>query len=310
MTNLTNIRDKVRRVTNRPLENQLSTADLDDYINTFYLYDFPEHLRVINLKEIFSFITEIGVDVYNFTPNTNITIEPPVYVGGYEVLFSQSREQYFSLYPQIQSNDVLTVGNGTPGPFAGTITATPIKRNRVILSTVDTAGNALSATDATTAGVFAGDVAAGATINYTTGVIAGVTWTGNIAATENIEVQYVNYQAARPQAVLFYDDTFQLTPVPDQAYEVRMDSYVTPAALTNGADEPQIRAWWQLIALGAARKIFEDNLDMESAQLLKPTFEEQMRLVERRTIKQLSIQRSATIYNSPMTHRHPFNSGT
>jgi hypothetical protein len=307
---LSAIRAKVRRVTGRPSQNQLSDTDLDDYINTFYLYDLPEHLRLLNLKQTFSFITEQNVDIYNFTPNTNISVEPPVYVGGYEVFFSQSREEYFSLYPEIQRNDVLSAGDGTAGPYTGTITATPVKRNRVIVSAVDTGGNALSATDEAAAGVLAGDVAAGATVNYTTGAIAGLTWTGNIAATENIQVQYVNYQAARPQAVLFFEDTFQLTPVPDQAYRVEMNTYVTPTALAASTSEPQLREWWQLIAMGAALKIFGDNLDIESYQKALPFFDEQKRLVERRTIKQLTPNRVATIYTDPVPIRQPFNSGT
>jgi len=309
-TDLSAIRAKVRRVTGRPSVNQLSIADLDDYINNFYLYDLPEHLRLLNLKQTYSFITEANVDIYTYPLNNNITVEPPVYVGGYEILFSQSREQYFSLYPEIQNNDILSAGDGTPGPYGGTITAAPIKRNRVIISAVDTGGNALSATDAVTAGVFAGDVAAGATINYTTGAIAGVTWTGNIAATENIQIQYVNYQAARPQAVLLYDNVFQLTPVPDQAYEVVMNTDVTPTALAASTEQPLLREWWQLLALGASLKVFEDNLDVESYGKARAFFDEQMRLVERRTIKQLTLNRVATIYTDPYPIRQPFNSGT
>lgn len=310
MTDLAAIRQKVRRVTGRPSANQLSVTDLDDYINTFYLYDFPEHLRLINLKETFSFITEPDVDIYNFTPNTNVTIEPPIYVGGFQIQFFQDRSQYFGLYQERQNNVVLTAGDGTAGPYGGTITATPIKRNRVLVSAVDTGGNALSATDEATAGVLAGDVAAGATINYTTGVIAGLTWTGNIAGTENIQVQSINYQAARPQAILFFDDKLQLTPVPDQAYEVVINSFVTPAELTTSTQEPKLREWWQLIAYGASLKIFADNLDTESYQKTQIFFDEQMNLVERRTMKQLTPNRTSTIYTDDLVLPTPFSSGS
>lgn len=309
MTTLADIRLKVRRVTKSPSTNQITNAEIDDYVNTFYLYDFPEHLRLINLKETFTFITEPDVDIYNFTPNTIVSIEPPVYIGGMEIQFFQSREEYFTLYPEIQRNETLTTGTGIAGPYAGTITAAPVKQNRVLISTVDVAGNALSAQD-TVAGTFAGNVLAGSTINYTTGAIAALTWTANVAAGTPIMVQSINYQRARPQAVLFYDDTMQLSPVPDQAYEFVINAYVTPTALVNAVDEPELREWFQLLALGASLKIFGDRLDMESYAKAKVLFDEQKQLVERRTLKQISVNRTATIYENQFRFRSPYSSGS
>lgn len=309
MTTLADIRLKVRRITKSPSANQITNAEIDDYVNTFYLYDFPEHLRLINLKETFTFVTQPDIDIYNFTPNTVVSIEPPVYVGGNEILFFQSREEFFTVYPEIQRNENLTTGDGTAGPYAGTITATPIKQNRVLISTVDVNGNALSAQD-TVAGTFAGNVVAGSTINYATGAIAAVTWTANIAAGTPIRVQSINYQSARPQAALFYDDTIQLSPVPDQAYEFVMNAYVTPASLVNAVDEPELREWWQLLALGASLKLFGDRLDMESYGKTKILFDEQKRLVERRTLKQISVSRASTIYTDDFNLFGPFRSGS
>lgn len=309
MTTLADIRLKVRRITKSPSANQITNNEIDDYVNTFYLYDFPEHLRLINLKETFTFITQADIDIYNFTPNTIVSIEPPVYIGGMEIMFFQSRKEYFSVYPEIQRNENFATGNGGAGPYAGTITGTPVKRNRVLISTVDVNGNALSAVD-TVAGTFAGNVAAGSTINYATGAIAAVTWTANIAAGTPIRVQSVNYQSARPQAALFYDDTIQLSPIPDQAYEYVMNAYVTPTSLVNAADEPELREWWQLLALGACIKIFGDRLDMENYQKTKVLFDEQKQLVGRRTLKQLSINRTATIYKNQHGYVNPFSSGS
>lgn len=308
------IEQKVRRLTKSPSDNQLTQQEVFDNINTFYLYDFPEHLRLMNLKETFNIITEPNIDIYNFTPNTVVSIEPPVYIGGMEIMFFQDREQYFTIYPEIERNETLTTGSGIAGPYGGTLTGIPIKRSRILISTVDNAGNALSAQDTpitSTTGTFGGtDVVAGSTINYITGVIAGVTWTGVIAAGENIQIQTVNYQSARPQAVLFYNDILQLSPVPDQAYEMVINAYVTPAALLTTTTEPELREWWQLLALGAARKIFGDRLDMESYQKIDILFDEQKRLVERRTLKQLSNQRVSTIYSDDFNFVRPFRSGS
>lgn len=309
MTTLETIRTKIRRVTARPSPNQLSDVDLDDYINTFYLYDLPEHLRLINLKETYSFIAQPDIDLYNFTPNVNVSIQPPVYVSGNEIRFYQSKQEFFTIYPEIMRNDILTNGNGGPGPYGGTIIGIPVKRgnNRVLLSTVDINGNALSAQD-DGAGSFTGDVAAGGTINYITGVIGAINWTANIAAGEPIRVQSVFYQRARPQGILFFNDTFQLSPVPDQAYEIKMDTYVTPTALLNSSDEPQLREWWQLIAYGASLKIFADNVDMENYGKINVLFDLQKRLIERRTLQQLKLSRVSTIYTDDFNYVTPFRS--
>jgi hypothetical protein len=65
--------------------------------------------------------------------------------------------------------------------------------------------------------------------------------------------------------------------------------------LTN-ATMPELSQWWQYIAYGAAKKIFEDRMDMESVQLIMPEFKKQEALVNRRTIDQLSKERASTIY--------------
>lgn len=309
MTTLADIRTKVRRITKNPSTNQLTDAEIDEYVNTFYLYDFPEHLRLINLKETFNLVLQPDIDIYNFTPNTIVSIEVPAYIGGQEIRFFQSKEEYFTIYPEVQRNEQLTLGDGTAGPYAGTITGIPVKRNRVLVSTVDVNGNALSATD-TVAGTFAGNVVAGSTINYTTGAITALTWDSNISAGEPIRVQSVNYQRARPQGVLFYNDTLQFSPVPDQAYEFEINAFVTPTALANATDEPELREWWQLLAVGAALKIFGDQLDMESYQKANILFEEQKSLVERRTIKQITQNRVATIYSDGFNFVTPFSSGS
>ncbi|MFQ5685091.1 MAG: hypothetical protein ACE5GV_00375 [Candidatus Scalindua sp.] len=307
MTDLAAIRLKVRRLTAKPSTNQMTNDELDDYINTFYQYDLPEHLRLLNLKELFTFTTAPNIDTYAFTQNLNLTVEGPVRVGGYTARLYLSREAFFNDYPEIQGIQTLTTGTGIAGPYSGTISAIPVKKSRVLLSTVDSAGNSLTALDNGT-GTFTGDVVAGATINYITGAIGNLTWTSVVASGTIIRVQSVNYSAARPFALLFYDDNFQTFPVPDQAYRVEMDTYVTPTAFASTTDSPQLNEWWQLIAYGAAMKVFADELDLESISKIQPLFDEQKRLMERRTLKQISINRSQTIYADNQSFRVPFPS--
>ncbi len=307
MATLADIRSKVRRITKSPSPNQLTDAQIDSYVNTFYLYDFPEHLRLINLKETYRFVTQSDIDQYNFTPNTIISIEPPIYIGGMEIQFFQSRQQFFSVYPEIATNEILTTGSGIAGPYSGNITAAPVKRNRVLISTIDNTGNSLSAQD-NGAGTFTGNVLAGSTINYTTGAIAALTWSAIIANGTDIRVQSVSYEAARPQGALFYNDVIQLSPVPNQAYQFEMNCYVTPTSLVNAIDEPELREWWQLLSYGTSLKIFEDRLDMESFAKVQILFDQAKNLVERRTLKQISLNRTATIYTDEFNYVSPYRS--
>src|SRR5689334_35406 len=106
------IRIKVRRLTRMLTEDDLSTAQIDEYINTFIQYDFPEHLRMFTLRTTLTFFTEPFIDVYETNtvdPNNPLynfkqqylSVHEPIYIAGRQSLYSQSREQFFGIYPQV-----------------------------------------------------------------------------------------------------------------------------------------------------------------------------------------------------------------
>jgi len=307
--NLEQIRTKVRRITGRLSENQLTNDDLDLYINDFYVYDFPAHIKTFNLRTILDPI--FGADqalipnqaIYVFDWNAYTNISPPFYVGGTQIRYFQDTESFFNYFPTNKIRQQLSTGTGIAGPYGGTVTNTPILQESIFISTIDTGGASLHC-EANDAGVLQGDVLAGGTINYQTGVVAGLTWTvsadpastGIIAAGETIWVQSTTYVSGKPQAVLFYDGALLFYPVPDIAYEFYCTVNAVPDELEAG-DQPLVRDWWNLIAFGASLKIFQDTLDLESYEKVKVFFNEALRLVERRTIQQLSTQRVSTIYD-------------
>jgi len=310
---LEQIRTKVRRITGMLSPNQLSNDDLDDYINDFYQYDFPAHIKTwnltTNLPPIFgpddALIPDRAIYVYDWNLYTNMG--PPCYVGGHEIQLFQDQEAFFNIFPTRTRRTQLSTGTGVAGPYGGTITNTPILEQGVFISAVNNAGASLHC-DANNAGVLAGDVLAGGTINYQTGVVAGLTWNaGNIAIGEPIWAQSMTYASGRPEAVLFYDGVLLFYPVPDIAYEFSCKVNRVPDELTAG-DQPMIREWWNLIAYGASLKIFGDNMDLESYQKIEVLFEKQKRLVERRTLCQLKNQRVATIYTEGVIGQTSFSS--
>ena len=166
------IKNKVRRITRRLSEAQLTDAQLTQYINTYVLYDFPETLRLFNLKTTFSFYTLPFVDtysttnsafpnnpLYNFT-NKYITTDTPVYIAGYSAMFSQSREQFYGIYPIVNNiSSIGLTGNGTQTSFTGVINSQQanvpanstqiisLLQNEVLFSSVDSNGNGLAMQD-------------------------------------------------------------------------------------------------------------------------------------------------------------------
>ncbi len=170
VTSLAAIQQKVRLITRSMSEAQLSTPQLNQYINTYILYDFPETLRLFNLKTTFTFYTLPGIDTYSTTTNTasplyNFTnkyqvTESPIYIGGYNALYSQSREQFYGIYPLVNSiSSIGFTGNGTLLTFNGVINYqqanvppsstqyNTLLQNNVLFSSVDSNNNGLAMAD-------------------------------------------------------------------------------------------------------------------------------------------------------------------
>lgn len=334
------IQKKVRRITGRPSVNQLSNADLNDYINTFYIYDFTEHLHLESLRVNYQFITTANRPVYDLPTSIYLAGLPPVFIGGYQSYMTQSRQNFFRINPQLNylQQQVYT-SNGTVGPYTGqSLINTPItpgfKPNPPGAYTPWTLATDMPASElewnVLVSGLGAPDAISGikpsislvddglghlfaptdtsinpalsrGSINYLTGAISinALGFTAPITLGNAINVQYIPYVASRPQSVVFYQDQFQLYPIPDQAYTVSFEAYQYPTAFlgqANPAQTPQVAEWWQTIALGTSLLIFEDNGDMENYMKFRPIFEEKMRLVQRRTIVQQTPERTSTIY--------------
>ncbi len=289
-TTLAAIRTKVRRLTRSPSTAQITNAEIDEYINTFVLYDFPEHLRLFSLRQTLTFFLEPNVDTYDTTtaPNTDplfdfinryITIHEPIYIGGYQVFFSQSREQFFGIYPL--TNSILSVGtgDGVTTQFTGTLTEFPILQNQVTFTSIDANNNGLVMSDVpysnSNGNLVVPDVAAigvidpNNDINYITGVFT-VTFGTPPAAGTAVESQVLPYVAARPNGILFFNNTFTVRPVPDKPYRVNMEVYIRPTELLQATASPELEQWWQYISYGAAKKVFEDRSDLEGVQLIMP----------------------------------------
>ena len=328
---LDTIRIKVRRLTRSLSPAQLTDAQIDEYINTFVLYDFPEQLRLFNLRTTFDFYTSPFIDVYETSTNNTsqfydfinkyITIHPPVYVAGYEVVFSESREQFFARYPKISLISSIGTGNGVITTFRGTIAnlnpGNVLIRNNVLFDSMDINGNALTMIDYPINSVEGNLYVPGGAptsttvpdpnnyINYTSGVFV-VTFPAAPLQGRAVNSQTTPVQMSMPKAVCFYDGKFILRPVPDQSYKVNLEVFKRPTELLTAGQSPELQEWWQYIAYGAAKKVFEDRMDLESVEMIMPEFLNQELLIQRRTLVQQASQRTSTIYNSSYNQTVPF----
>lgn len=316
---LTDLIAKVRKLTARPSTNQISDSSVIDYINLFYQFDFPQALKVFDFHTTYSFITQPNQDTYVLSQADRFkykSFEPPVFCSRYYINYYQNREQFFRMGPELFTTAnlaTITVAIGL-GPYVGTVSGVPILSGTVLVSVVAASGATLTAVDTGT-GAGTGNLvdptgAVLGTVNYITGAIT-ITWpaadppvVGNI-----INVKYTPYTASRPLRILFYDNTFTLRPVPDQSYKIDLQTYIQPFAVEPGTDVhedysiltpnayPLLQDYFQMLAYGAACKIFVDSLEMDNYRLLQPLLQEQMAFAERKTMMQIKTQRTQTIYS-------------
>lgn len=170
ISSLLAIQQKVRRITRSLSQAQLTDDQLNQYINTYVLYDFPETLRLFNLKSTFTFYTQPYIDTYSTTSNpasplydfTNkyLTTDSPIYIAGYNALYSQSREQFYGIYPLVNSiSNIGVTGNGSLTYFTGVINSQQanvpqnstqfmcLLQNNVLFSSIDSNNNGLAMAD-------------------------------------------------------------------------------------------------------------------------------------------------------------------
>ena len=367
LSTLQAIRQKVRDITARPSVDQMTDDEIDFYVNTFYLYDFPEHLRLQTLRQNYTFFTKPNIERYDFPTEMYVSNTSPIYVGGYQVGFYQEQSVFYALWPKINFSQTVGTGDGvTAAPILNNLSQTPAIPESVSLSTIiggesvsylddgngvflqegtTITGITQAATAVVTApghNVIIGDIVFIEGVNgmtqinggpYTATAVVGDAITLNVNSTgfspytangiirrrigtvnyitgaitldwgmapdlgADIDSMYIPYVASRPRDILFFHNQFLFRPIPDRAYKVDVVVQTVPMELLAASDSPEIRQWWQLLALGASLKIFEDNGDDKEYVKFRPIFEEQLILANRRTVKQQTSRKVVTPFS-------------
>lgn len=314
LSSLTRVRKKVRRLTRNPSESQLTTTELDKYVNSFVLYDLPTHLRSDILKTKFTFFTKPNVGEYESVIGiTHMTdkfyhfsdiypvIDSPVYIAGNLGALTLSETEFYNIYPKAERREIVGTGDGATTTFTGTSDSVPILKKSVSLTSTYN-GDRLYAKDAAGSGTLTGDVSGGAnTISYSTGAFT-VKFNKAPDNGETVYLHYTHYVAGKPELLLFTGKKLHIRPVPDDAYRIELTVQKRPiemsllGAVGASWQMPELSEWWEYIALGASIKILHDRLDFETASLLEPEFKRQEIVSNRRKIVQNSSKRAATIF--------------
>lgn len=359
IANLQAIINKVRKLTVSGISDQLTDSDIIDYLNSFYLYDFPAEFRALDLKDVYTFNTIEGIDTYPFDYNHWINVQVPAWVAKRNVeLFYDSQSFYYFNYYSANHNQQfqnIAMGDGSTKQFTGTLSGFPILRsiNNNPMVTTNTAntgvfpagfpvnfpqaninriqnflitanvinGQTLNVTDDGNGNLLGPiDPLGTNNINYGTGVV-NVKFSTPPGPLQPIQVQYNPLVLNQPVSILFFQNQFIMRPVPDTGYTVEITAYRTPSSALMGTTNngtpnysgvPELLEWWETLAIGTAKKVYEDRIDMDGVAMMDKMLAERYQLNYTRTYANLGKRRIQTLFSDQLDYTNnslPFGSG-
>jgi hypothetical protein len=343
---------KTRALTGSSNSFQLTDAQIVQQMHSFYSYDLPAKFRSLKLKDIYTFTTNVGQDVYPFNSELYITVDQPCYCNKRELkLFNDPWNFYGVNYNWQQVDNNFSVGNGTKGPYNGFTIAKPMiasvnndpgplgDRNlyfpqsrvqNILISanaayrdtqnvTDDGNGNLIQIfeTNATQQQEYGftyyrqyasvDPTIATATINYQTGQISNLYFNEVIPQGTPISIAYNPKTLQIPLSIMFFQNQFTLCPVPNAGYTIELTCYRQPIQALLAADKtgnPELSEWWEILSVGAAKKIFENRLDSDGVMFIDKMLHERYDIIETRTYAQIGQQRIQTLYTDQLTYNY------
>lgn len=368
---LNRLRYTIRKITGKydisQLPDQSSTAEpisisnpsgIDDYINDYYLYDMPEDLRSLRLRDFYLFSTIPNCGTYSIPQNVN-QIYDPIYVDNYQGCFYQDPVRFYNVWPEFNFINLnLFAPNGSTKEFSFNFTQTPIQQGTIVIGwqpnatpyskqeTFSDNENPIPLDLPTqqyfvNPGVLTSNLYTGpfppinpgitpgtGTIDYITGACTLI-YINAPPSTAVPTCHYHPYVASRPRDIMVYQQQVFLRPIPNDVYQVKMMAYLLPTTVMSSAtnaperpsidangniqgfsgnsgslpsDLPQFNEFWQLIAYGAALKIFGEDGEHEEYAKYMSYYEKAKLLVQRKTLKQLAQNRIHTVYSDLGQH--------
>jgi len=288
---LADIRSKVRQVTGRFTSDELSNAELDERINKYYQLRFPAEVKLEQKHTYYQFTTTPNQATYDVSLETYTNYEQPATVNNLSMLWYQDPAIFAEENPLQYSFSNPWTGDAATVTFTTTITGFPIFPGTLTIADDTELFQDTSTTWTTSNVTLTGSEGGTATINYDTGAVS-VTFNAAPADGQLIYLNYVLFQPGRPEAILYYNNQFDLYPPPDQPYIIKMKAYSVVDALEDGTDEPELNEWGPCIAYGTALGIFSDNGETDAYAETTQLHKEQISLILTRTAQDLMNVRS------------------
>ena len=435
---LANAVTKTRKLTGSTNSFQVTDSYIVNQMHSFYAYDLPAKFRSLKLRDIYTFTTNVGQDVYPFNSELYITVDQPCYCAKREIKLFNNPWDFYAANYNWQQFTTFASGDGTTGSQTGMITNITQATNAVVTSPnhglvsgitvilnnvggmIDVNGNAyvITVIDANNFFINVNSISFGAytsggswysspyngfttaspliasvnndpgtltnrnlffpqsrvqnilitanvigangigmtqnvtddgqgnliqifrtsnggnqeygwtyyrqyasstptmpgnaTINYQTGQITGLTFADPIPEGTPIQIQYNPKQLSIPLAIMFSQNQFTLVPVPDAGYTIELTCYRQPIQALLAADmagNPELSEWWEILAVGASKKIFEERLDSDGVMFIDKMLKERYDIIETRTYAQIGQERIKTLYTDQLTENYGSGGG-
>ena len=123
---LTDAIAKTRSLTGSNNAFQTTDTYIVTQMHSFYSYDLPAKFRSLKLKDIYTFTTNVGQDVYPFNSELYTTVDQPCYCNKRELKLFNDPWGFYGVNYNWQQSTQFATGNGSAGPYNGYTTARPL----------------------------------------------------------------------------------------------------------------------------------------------------------------------------------------
>lgn len=233
---------------------------VDDYINDYYLYDMPEDLRTLKLRDFYTFTTIPNVGTYSLPQNV-YEVYDPIYIDNYQFKWYQYPQEFYQVWPELNFIDRNLPGfspDGATTAFTFTLTQTPIQQGTVVIGMSPNVGSPSAVLETfrdtdhpspldipiqqifVNPGILTGNQGSTGTINYLTGAVT-LNFLNPPPAGTVSSCHYHPYVASRPRDILYWQDQLFIRPIPNDTYFVKVMAYMMPTAVLGAATNTTIR---------------------------------------------------------------------
>lgn len=289
---LSKMQNKIRLLTGRFTSAEISNEELRTRINQFYTLIFPAEVKLEQKHVYYQFTTTANQAYYDFPLTSYTNFQPPATCNNLNMLWYQDPTYFFEVNPLQYTFLTPWTGDGSTVTFNTSVTGFPIYPGTVTITDNVELFEDTNQDWTTSNVIIAGSLGGTATVNYSTGSIS-VTFFTAPANGQNIYFNYVVFAATRPQSILVYNNQFQLWPVPDQAYIIKMKAYSVVDELVNATDTPFLNEWGECICYGTAKSLLADYGELDGYAEMDVLYKEQLRYVLARTNQNLLNIRAA-----------------